>query len=132
MWYTIIGVIPLLPKRSGWRILFYKRQCNKANLPPLCLGQIKKREVYLMQDKITVIETSRVHDKDTGSPEVQVSLLTSRINHLTEHMKKNKHDYHSQRGLLKMVGRRRNLLAYLHKKDITRYRALIAKLGLRK
>ncbi len=85
-----------------------------------------------MQDKITVIESSRVHDKDTGSPEVQVSLLTARINHLTDHMRKNKHDHHSQRGLLKMVGRRRNLLAYLQKKDITRYRALIAKLGLRK
>ncbi len=85
-----------------------------------------------MQEKIKVIETSRVHEKDTGSPEVQVSLLTARINHLTQHMKENKHDYHSQRGLLKMVGRRRNLLAYLHKKDINRYRALIAKLGLRK
>ncbi len=85
-----------------------------------------------MQDKITVIETSRVHEKDTGSPEVQISLLTSRINHLTQHMKQNKNDHHSQRGLLKMVGRRRNLLAYLHKKDIARYRALIAKLGLRK
>ncbi len=85
-----------------------------------------------MQDKNTVIETNRVHEKDTGSPEVQVALLTARINHLTEHMKANKHDYHSQRGLLKMVGRRRNLLAYLQKKDIMRYRALIAKLGLRK
>ncbi len=85
-----------------------------------------------MQDKITVIESNRVHEKDTGSPEVQVAILTARINHLTEHMKANKHDYHSQRGLLKMVGRRRNLLSYLQKKDIMRYRALIAKLGLRK
>ncbi len=85
-----------------------------------------------MQDKITVIEENRVHEKDTGSPEVQVAILTARINHLTQHMKANKHDYHSQRGLLKMVGRRRNLLAYLQKKDIMRYRALIAKLGLRK
>ncbi len=85
-----------------------------------------------MQDKVTVIESNRVHEKDTGSPEVQVAILTARINHLTEHMKANKHDYHSQRGLLKMVGRRRNLLSYLQKKDIMRYRALIAKLGLRK
>ncbi len=85
-----------------------------------------------MQNKNTVIEANRVHEKDTGSPEVQVALLTARINHLTEHMKANKHDYHSQRGLLKMVGRRRNLLAYLQKNDIMRYRALIAKLGLRK
>ena len=69
---------------------------------------------------------------DTGSPEVQVALLTARINHLTEHLKTNKNDYHSRRGLFKMVGRRRNLLAYLQKKDINRYRALIAELGLRK
>lgn len=85
-----------------------------------------------MQDKQTTIVESRVHDTDTGSPEVQVALLTQRINHLTEHMKANKNDHHSQRGLLKMVGRRRNLLAYLQKKDVVRYRALIAKLGLRK
>ena len=69
---------------------------------------------------------------DTGSPEVQIALLTARINHLTEHLKSNTHDNHSRRGLLKMVGRRRNLLAYLQKKDINRYRALIAELGLRK
>ena len=69
---------------------------------------------------------------DTGSPEVQIALLTERINHLTEHLKTNKHDNHSRRGLFKMVGRRRNLLAYLQKKDINRYRALIAELGLRK
>lgn len=85
-----------------------------------------------MQDKQTTIAESRVHGTDTGSPEVQVALLTARINHLTEHMKANKNDHHSQRGLLKMVGRRRNLLAYLQKKDVVRYRTLIAKLGLRK
>ena len=66
------------------------------------------------------------------TPEVQVALLTARINHLTEHLKTNKNDNHSRRGLFKMVGRRRNLLAYLQKKDINRYRALIAELGLRK
>ena len=85
-----------------------------------------------MEQKNVIIESARVHEKDTGSPEVQVSLLTARINHLTEHLKNNKNDHHSRRGLLKMVGRRRNLLAYLQKKDIERYRALIAKLGLRK
>ncbi|MEF9865651.1 MAG: 30S ribosomal protein S15 [Oscillospiraceae bacterium] len=85
-----------------------------------------------MEAKQTIIENARVHEKDTGSPEVQVSLLTARINHLTEHLKANTHDHHSRRGLLKMVGRRRNLLAYLQKTDIERYRALIAKLGLRK
>lgn len=83
-------------------------------------------------DKKEVIESVRVHETDTGSPEVQVALLTARINHLTEHMQSNKNDHHSGRGLLRMVGRRRNLLAYLQKTDIERYRALIAKLGLRK
>ena len=71
-------------------------------------------------------------ENDSGSTEVQVALLTARINHLTEHLKTNKNDNHSRRGLFKMVGRRRNLLAYLQKKDINRYRALIAELGLRK
>lgn len=83
-------------------------------------------------DKNEIIASARVHDTDTGSPEVQVALLTARINHLTEHLKANKNDHHSRRGLLKMVGRRRNLLAYLQKKDVERYRALIATLGLRK
>ena len=66
-------------------------------------------------DKNEIIASARVHDTDTGSPEVQVALLTARINHLTEHLKTNKNDHHSRRGLLKMVGRRRNLLAYLQK-----------------
>ncbi len=69
---------------------------------------------------------------DTGSPEVQIALLTARINHLNEHSKQNPKDHHSNRGMLKLIGQRRNLLAYLQKKDIERYRALIAKLGLRK
>lgn len=72
------------------------------------------------------------NDQDTGSPEVQIALLTWRINHLTEHLKMHKKDHHSRRGLLKMVGRRRNLLAYLKDRDLEGYRALIAKLGLRK
>ncbi len=73
-----------------------------------------------------------LHKGDTGSTEVQVALLTERINQLTEHMMANRHDYHSQRGLLKLVGQRRRLLAYLSKEDVDRYRKLIAKLGLRK
>ncbi len=85
-----------------------------------------------MQDKKTLIEGSRLHEGDTGSPEVQVTLLTHRINHLTEHLKIHSHDHHSRRGLLKLVGQRRNLLAYLQKKDIERYRSLIKALGLRK
>ena len=85
-----------------------------------------------MKSKAEIIAEYRLTETDTGSPEVQVALLTERINHLTQHMKENKHDYHSNRGLLKMVGRRRNLLAYLQKKDVERYRALIARLDLRK
>ena len=85
-----------------------------------------------METKQNIIESARVHDTDTGSPEVQVALLTARINHLTEHLKEHKNDHHSRRGLLKMVGRRRNLLNYLMKNDIERYRAIIAKLGIRK
>ena len=82
--------------------------------------------------KAQIIADNRTAENDTGSPEVQVALLTSRINTLTEHMKKNPKDFHSQRGLSKMVGRRKNLLGYLQKKDINRYRAIIEKLGIRK
>ena len=82
--------------------------------------------------KTSVIEQNRLHETDTGSPEVQIAILTARINELTEHLKKNPHDHHSRRGLLKMVGNRRNLLNYLIKNDITRYRAIIEKLGIRK
>ena len=82
--------------------------------------------------KQEIITTYAVHEGDTGSPEVQIAILTNRINSLTEHLKVNPKDHHSRRGLLKMVGHRRNLLAYLQKKDIERYRAIIAKLGIRK
>ena len=85
-----------------------------------------------MIDKQAIINEHARSKGDTGSPEVQIALLTARINHLTEHGKQNPKDHHSNRGLLKMVGQRRNLLAYLQKKDVERYRALIAKLGLRK
>ena len=85
-----------------------------------------------MVDKKDIIAEYAIHEGDTGSPEVQIAILTARINHLTEHLKENKQDKHSRRGLLKMVGRRRNLLAYLQKKDLERYRSLIARLGLRK
>jgi small subunit ribosomal protein S15 len=85
-----------------------------------------------MPDKASTIVVHRTHDTDTGSPEVQVALLTDRINHLTQHMKSHKHDFHSQRGLLMLVGRRRRLLDYLRKTNVERYRALIAKLGLRR
>jgi small subunit ribosomal protein S15 len=85
-----------------------------------------------MPDTTATITEHRLHDSDTGSPEVQVALLTERINHLTEHLKVHKKDHHSRRGLLMLVGRRRRLLDYLRRNDIERYRALIAKLGLRR
>ena len=82
--------------------------------------------------KTSIIEANRTHETDTGSPEVQVAILTERINQLTEHLKVHAHDNHSRRGLYKMIGKRRSLLDYLAKRDIERYRALIAKLGIRK
>lgn len=84
------------------------------------------------EEKTAIIEAYATHEGDTGSPEVQIAILTTRINQLTEHLKVNKKDHHSRRGMLKMVGQRRSLLNYLQKKDIERYRALIAKLNIRK
>ena len=84
------------------------------------------------EEKTSVIENNRLHETDTGSPEVQIAILTKRINVLTEHLKSHQKDHHSRRGLLKMVGHRRNLLNYLKKKDVERYRACIEKLGIRK
>ncbi|MGI6126100.1 MAG: 30S ribosomal protein S15 [Planifilum sp.] len=89
----------------------------------MALSQERKRQI---------IEEFKVHENDTGSPEVQVAILTERINELNEHLREHKKDHHSRRGLLKMVGQRRNLLNYLKNKDITRYRKLIEKLGLRR
>ncbi|MDJ0792460.1 MAG: 30S ribosomal protein S15 [Acidimicrobiia bacterium] len=85
-----------------------------------------------MNDTQSVVNEYGTHSNDTGSPEVQVALLTERINHLTEHLKVHKKDHHSRRGLLMMVGKRRRLLRYLQDQDVERYRALIAKLGLRR
>ena len=82
--------------------------------------------------KQEIIATYGMHEGDTGSPEVQIAILTERINHLNEHLKMHKKDHHSRRGLLKLVGQRRSLLNYLTKVDIERYRAIIEKLGLRK
>ncbi len=82
--------------------------------------------------KQSIINEYKMHEGDTGSPEVQVAVLTHRINDLNEHLKIHKKDFHSRRGLLKMVGQRRNLLNYLREKDIERYRTLISRLGLRK
>lgn len=83
-------------------------------------------------DKTQVIEDYRIHERDSGSADVQIAILTTRINHLTEHLKVHKKDHHSRRGLLMMVGKRRRLLKYLKKNHLKRYRGLIAKLGLRR
>ena len=82
--------------------------------------------------KKELIETYRINEQDTGSPEVQIAILSERISYLTEHLKNNKKDHHSRRGLLKMVGQRRGLLNYLMKKNIERYRSIVERLGLRK
>jgi len=88
--------------------------------------------VMTAETKLTVIDEYKTHEGDTGSPEVQVALLTSRITYLTDHFKVHGKDFHSRTGLLKMVGQRRKLLNYLKNKDINRYRTLIARLGIRK
>ena len=85
-----------------------------------------------VEKKKGIIESYRLHEKDTGSPEVQIALLSARIEYLTEHFKTNKKDHHSRRGLLKLVSQRRSLLDYMKKKDVERYRAVIQRLGLRK
>lgn len=84
------------------------------------------------EQKTSIIDEYRIHENDTGSAEVQVALLTARINQLTEHLKQHKKDHHSRRGLLMMVGQRRRLLNYLSKKDVERYRSLVSRLGLRR
>lgn len=84
------------------------------------------------EQKQAIMAEYATHEGDTGSPEVQIAVLTARINNLNEHLKNNHKDHHSRRGLLKMVGHRRNLLAYLQKNDIERYRSIVSRLGLRK
>jgi len=98
---------------------------------PSFLEAVSKEALYV-KDTSTVMEEFGSHAQDTGSPEVQVALLTERINHLTEHLRTHKKDHHSRRGLLMMVGKRRRLLGYLRDQDVERYRSLIARLGLRR
>ena len=93
---------------------------------------IRRFLIMLKETKQSIIDQYKLHEGDTGSPEVQIAFLTERINHLNEHLKVYKKDHHSRRGLLKMVGQRRGLLNYLTKVDINRYRAIVEKLGLRK
>jgi small subunit ribosomal protein S15 len=107
---------PMLQRRSG----------------PAAIGSRKKYGGFVDMTKAEIIAEYAQHEGDTGSPEVQIAVLTARIAYLTEHLKEHKKDHHSRRGLLKMVGHRRRLLSYLYKKDIERYRSIIAKLNLRK
>ena len=106
--------------------------CNSGILPGRRRIQKRRNKMIDQKKKAEIIAEYATHEGDTGSPEVQVAILTYRINDLNEHLKIHKKDHHSRRGLLKMVGQRRNLLGYLKEKDLERYRALIARLGLRK
>ncbi len=102
-------------------------------LAKIILRKTQKRWIIMLKtEKTEIMKKYARHEGDTGSPEVQIAVLTKRINDLTEHLRANKKDHHSRRGLLKMVGQRRSLLNYLTKIDITRYRSLIAELGIRK
>ena len=124
---TFVGINPLL-------------SCGRNRIPDstdpfLAPGKYFVKvdfSMILKEKKSQVILDNATHEGDTGSPEVQVAILTARINELTDHLRVHKHDNHSRRGLLMMVGKRRCMLDYLAKKDINRYRALIAKLGIRK
>ena len=107
-----------------------------TRFPPRLVGvpgrHSKKARHSSMPDKTATITEHRLHETDTGSPEVQVALLTGRINHLTEHLKVHRGDHHTRRGLMKLIGRRRRLLDYVKENDVERYRALISRLGIRR
>jgi small subunit ribosomal protein S15 len=124
-----------MPAQVGmaWRV----RQAEIVTLPfPRRVGVAgrysKKARHSRMPDKTATITEHRLHETDTGSPEVQVALLTGRINHLTEHLKIHRGDHHTRRGLMKLIGRRRRLLDYVKDNDVERYRSLISRLGIRR
>jgi small subunit ribosomal protein S15 len=114
---------PLRPEAAAWC------DCHRQRVPHWA---DHKKVLFTLPDKQATIAANKLHATDTGSPEVQIAILTERINHLTGHLKTNKKDNHSRRGLLTMVGRRRRMLDYVKKNDVERYRAIIAKLGLRR
>ncbi len=97
-----------------------------------CATEIRSRDFLDPQLKQDIIGSYRLHESDSGSAEVQIALLTNRIGSITEHLRSHKHDYHSQRGLLKLVGQRRRLLEYLNRNDVGRYRSMVSRLGLRR
>ena len=130
MWYTTEARISAIPY-SDCGVC----PIGESPFPFLDMRKFLKeveKPMLLANEKTEIMKQYATHEGDTGSPEVQIAVLTRRINDLTEHLKEHKKDHHSRRGLLKMVGHRRNLLNYLMKKDINRYRAIIEKLGLRK
>jgi len=109
------------------------RPRSEYGLPVAVIPNLRSSKVVLLaENKEEMIENFKLHDSDTGSPEVQVAILTHRISYLTEHFKTHKKDHHSRRGLLILVGRRRRLLDYVKHKDVARYRSLIERLGLRR
>ena len=118
--------------RGVWRKLIFLECSPDLTLRYATAKIIKEVKDMTKEEKQAIMKEYAVHEGDTGSPEVQIAVLTKRISDLTEHLKVNQKDHHSRRGLHKMVGHRRNLLAYLQKVDIERYRAIVARLGLRK
>jgi small subunit ribosomal protein S15 len=121
--YTAPGYEPMarfddFHRRPAWSLAIFKRQGGERMLTP--------------ERKLEIIKAYQVHENDTGSPEVQIAILTERINYLNEHLKANKKDHHSRSGLLKMVGQRRSLLDYLKDNDFDRYRNIVTRLGLRR
>ena len=134
LWILSMCLVSGQRRESGilFRLLLNHRRYRAAIAVRLKEKKGLIRNMITKEHKNTVIENNRTHDTDTGSPEVQIAILTERIKQLTEHLKVHKKDKHSELGLLKMVGRRRSLLDYLIKTDIERYRACIAKLGIRK
>ena len=124
------------PKRWPTGLVSGQKPASRGFTRPILSGREIEtkggKNMIRKDEKTAVIEANRTHETDTGSPEVQIAILTTRINQLTEHLKVHIHDNHSRRGLYKMIGKRRKLLDYLAKKDIERYRAIIAKLGIRK
>ena len=126
MWYNTLRVTLSRSQDTAANTAFTNLQLGWRH------SKRKGENIMLKDEKQAIIEQYATHEGDTGSPEVQIAILTHRINALTEHLKANHKDHHSRRGMLKMVGHRRNLLGYLQKIDIERYRAIIEKLNLRK
>jgi len=123
-----VGSPPVGLRRSGPGVLLQSIVPGIRALAALC----DIRGFRSMPDKSATITEHRLHETDTGSPEVQIAVLTERINHLTEHLKVHKGDHHTRRGLMKLIGRRRRLLDYVMANDVERYRGIIARLGLRR